>query len=193
MATLTIRDNGEGMDAIGLEHCLEPLFTSKAQGSGLGLSECHGVIRQHGGTMTVESRRGKGTSVTIRVPLVAEESGTSHRVADPVDWSSRSHPAVLYVEDDPQVRLAIRDMLEILGVECTFAGSGPEALRQLEHSSVDLLLCDFGLPEMNGGEVLQHVKNRWPNLPVVITSGWSESITMNQSQPDEFLPKPVRM
>lgn len=193
MATLTIRDNGRGMDANELEHCLEPFFTSKAQGSGLGLSECHGVVRQHGGTMTMESGRGQGTSVTIRVPLVPEESRTSRHAADSPEWSSCATPAVLYVEDDPQVRIAIRDMLEILGVECTFAGSGPEALRQLEHNSVDLLLCDFGLPEMNGGEVLQHVKDRWPDLPVVITSGWSESVTVNQTQPDEFLPKPVRM
>ena len=192
-ALLRVRDNGAGMSPDELKHCLEPFYTSRSRGTGLGLSECHGVVRQHGGDLTIDSVPGTGTTVTISLPQDRSRSATADSRPVATDTDLPASGRVLYIDDNELVRTAIDSMFRALGTECEFASDGLAALDLLDQSSFDLVLCDYGLPGLNGGEVLQRIKSRWPDLPVVITSGWSEPMTADQLPPDGFLPKPVRM
>ncbi len=198
-AVIEVQDDGPGMSPEQLDRCLEPFFTSKPKGSGLGLSECHGIVRQHGGAMQIESNLERGTSVRIQLPSDQRHAENPDHVVpdDPWDTSTApdihngGSPTVLYVDDDEMVRESTAALFHSIGLPVQLAVDGPSALEQLEQTDFDLVMCDHGLPGMNGAAVLKEIKRRWPQLPVVIVSGWSRPIAADAVQPDAFLEKPV--
>ncbi|MGB7344073.1 MAG: ATP-binding protein, partial [Pirellulaceae bacterium] len=201
-AMITVEDDGCGMSADQLEHCLEPFFTSKSKGSGLGLSECHGIVRQHRGTLDVTSEPGRGTIVSIELPLSAHPYRDSIETERPaialVDNNSTKFPEskessqrVLYIDDDECVRSSTVSLLSALGVSVEAVSDGPAGLARLEQSEFSLVLCDQGMPDMDGIAVLGEIKKRWPDTPVVIISGWSLPNLHGAVPPDGFLVKPV--
>jgi PAS domain S-box-containing protein len=187
---LTVRDTGEGMDEATLRHAMEPFFTTKGpgKGTGLGLSMVHGVAEQSGGWFTLRSRKGEGTTAELWLPA-AEKQGPA------VDRSEReSNDArvdrvplvVLAVDDDGLVLTNTVAMLDDLGHTGIAASSGKEALEILGHQdSVDLVITDYAMPHMTGLQLADAIKREWPELPVIIATGFAEM----ESEVQPVLPK----
>jgi two-component system, cell cycle sensor histidine kinase and response regulator CckA len=174
---LAISDTGIGMDAAVMSRMFEPFFTTKpkGRGTGLGLATVYGIVEQSGGTLAVESEPGKGS--TFRVAFPRAEGPTPFSSAKP---SRTSRPdieaSVLVVEDDPLVRGLLNRVLDRAGYHVTIAKTPAEALEVVRaHAmSIDLLITDIMLPEMNGRQLAERVVDAYPAAKVLFMSGYTE-------------------
>ena len=176
---LSVVDTGVGMDPTILARATEPFFTTKAigKGTGLGLSMIFGLAEQMHGTLCLQSTVGQGTTVDLWLPAVA--SGDDERVETPIvvqAVSGASRPLkILAVDDDSLILMNISALLEDLGHEVIEAMSGAEALdRFAEHSDIDILITDQGMPNMTGAKLAEHIREIRPNVPIIIASGYCE-------------------
>ncbi|MBM4461092.1 MAG: response regulator [Chloroflexi bacterium] len=154
-----------------LPRIFEPFFTTKGpgRGSGLGLAQVHGIVKQHGGEIGVSSEVGVGTAFAIYLPAVAAAAEPAVAPAEP---SAGAGQTILIVEDDPILREALTDIVELLGYRTLSAAHGRQALTLLDqHAEIGLILSDLVMPEMGGRALLQKVKDRGLTTPVVILSG----------------------
>jgi signal transduction histidine kinase len=188
-----VSDNGIGMSAEIRQRAPEPFFTTKGlRRRGLGLSLSYGIIRKHHGTLTIESTEGRGTTVTFTLP-----TSQSRRVreAERADLGGAEQMVILLVDDDPGVRATIASLLADDGHTVVEAGGGAEALSRLDATEkFDLLMTDLGMPKMNGWELIRSAKQKRPELPVVLVTGWGESPRgrcPSDPEPDAILAKPV--
>jgi signal transduction histidine kinase len=190
---ISVIDSGTGMPPDVLQRVFEPFFTTKesGKGTGLGLSMVYGFVQQSGGDVQVESAPGKGT--TIRLFLPRSESAAVTRVADdegalPVLGQGET---ILVVEDDANVRQVTVSTLESLGFSVRQAGSGDEAAAMLQNGSdVQIVLSDVKMPGMTGIELARLVKEQWPSVNVLLTSGYVEA--EERMDEFEFIHKPFR-
>nr|WP_246408186.1 hybrid sensor histidine kinase/response regulator [Microvirga lupini] len=172
---VSVSDNGMGMDAATLARAIEPFFTTKGigKGTGLGLSMIHGLAVQSGGTLTLKSEVGKGTTAEIWLPQ-------SNVIAAAPAGDENARPehrtcTVLLVEDDPLVMGGTAAMLEDLDHRVVQASSGEEALRILrENASIDLVVTDHAMPGMTGLELAERIRDEWPGMPMLLASGHAE-------------------
>jgi PAS domain S-box-containing protein len=175
---LSVVDEGEGMDAATLERAREPFFTTKGvgKGTGLGLSMVHGFAEQCGGSLTIVSQQGHGTTVSLWLPVApaAGEAEETTDIAAPFAPPVTEPLVILAVDDDDLVLTNTAGMLEELGHTVFLATSGLDALRVLEQGSVDLVITDFAMPGMNGMQLGDEIEKRLPGLPVVIITGFAE-------------------
>ncbi|MGE5536137.1 MAG: PAS domain S-box protein [Acidobacteriota bacterium] len=173
---LSIADNGEGMDAETAARATEPFFTTKGvgKGTGLGLSMVHGLATQSGGTLVVKSRKGEGTTVEIWLPAVAAEPAGRKESAKRMRDVTERHYTILAVDDDSLVLMNTVTMLEELGHKVFEAYSGREALEVLRREKVDLVIADQAMPQMTGIELAEAIRNEWPEMPVVLATGYTE-------------------
>ncbi|HET6182058.1 MAG TPA: response regulator [Acetobacteraceae bacterium] len=174
---LAVRDTGTGMPADVARRAFEPFFTTKpvGRGSGLGLSQAYGTVRQLGGTIRIESRPGEGTSILVYLqPAAANDAGP--QAAAPMRRNREARRRrVLLVDDDHPVRATIAAVLTHRGYEVVEASGGDEALDLLESEPPpDVLLTDVVMPQMTGPELARRVRLRWPGLPVVFISGYTD-------------------
>ncbi|MBL9087500.1 MAG: PAS domain S-box protein [Planctomycetia bacterium] len=180
---LSVEDDGTGMDRATLARIFEPFFTTKpaGQGTGLGLPTVHGIVRQSGGHVAVESTPGKGSSFSVYLPRFA---GHVEAAAPPeVDLGAfAGHETVLVVEDQDGVRELVRAWLEGLGYAVIVATDGLDALDVAERLKrpVDLLLTDVVMPRLGGREVAERLLARWPGLQVVYMSGYTSDVIARQ-------------
>ncbi|MEP6687951.1 MAG: PAS domain S-box protein [Gemmatimonadales bacterium] len=177
---LTVSDTGTGMDAATLSHAFEPFFTTKpvGQGTGLGLSMVHGIVRQHGGQVWASSVPGAGTIIQMYFPAAEGTAGHSDagaRLAGPVRQAGSA--AVLVVEDEPVVRELARRSLEEAGLMVMEAENGRRAWDMLTAASEppELVLTDLVMPVMDGRTLGEAIQRRWPELPVLYTSAYPGS------------------
>lgn len=175
---LAVRDTGTGMSDEVLQKAFEPFFTTKevGKGSGLGLAQVFGFAKQSGGGARIETELGVGTTVKVYLPRVAEPAHAS-RVPEDDEGPllADASNTVLLVDDDHSVREVTAQMLRNLGYAVIEADSGRKVLELLEQgTSPDLLLADFAMPGMNGGELARAVLSRYPKLPVVFITGYAE-------------------
>ncbi len=175
---LSVTDTGLGMDEVTLTHIFEPFFTTKSQekGTGLGLSTTYGIIRQHAGTIAVDSTPGEGSLFRIWLPITdgtPETAGTCRG-----ETMLMGSELLLYVEDEPAVREVTTELLERMGYRVLPAATPHEALAILERQNPHpaLLLTDVILPEMNGRELSERVKVMAPEIKVLFTSGYSRNL-----------------
>ncbi len=172
---LSVSDTGSGMDEATARRAVEPFFSTKGvgKGTGLGLSMVHGLASQLGGSMHITSRPGHGTRIDLLLPV-------SHvAVAAPraVDTALASHfiGRALIVDDEPLVRMATADMLESLHYRTTEATSADEAERLLVMGErFDLVVTDHMMPGMLGSELASLIRRKWPQIPVLIVSGYAD-------------------
>ena len=187
-AEVELTDDGSGMNQEQLDRCLEPFYSTKVTGSGLGLSECRGIIRQHGGLMSVTSVEGEGTTVSLRLPI---HSGVPVPPAAERRYNPLSTAKILVVDDDEPVATATAQLLATtLQADVKYALNAADMLAILEQQSFDLLVLDQGLPDMDGLTALMQVKARWPDLLVIMVSGWSLPRIDDGPRPDSFISKP---
>lgn len=167
IARLTVRDTGSGIAADTLPLVFEPFFTTKRSGTGLGLAVTQQVIVRHGGSIEVESASGKGTAFIITLPLTRAE-----RVAAPVR-QQRTVPVrrIVLIEDDIAIARGVSSLLETENVEVIAVHRGEDALDAVVTATPDAVVLDLTLPGMSGIEVFRRLTERWPDLPVVFSSG----------------------
>jgi two-component system cell cycle sensor histidine kinase/response regulator CckA len=180
-AMLAVSDTGQGMDSATASRAFEPYYTTKKAGTGLGLASVEGIVRQSGGTILLDTERGRGTTFAIYLPK--SQAGTGDEAA-PVDRASEPPPragaersgTILLVEDDPQVRDAARETLEDAGFTVLAADAPSKALAIARESTgaIDLLLTDVVLPEMSGSKPAAALAFERPSLPVLYMTGYAE-------------------
>ncbi len=174
---LAVSDTGTGMTEKVQEHLFEPFFTTKdvGQGTGLGLAQVHGIVRQHEGAIDVESAPGQGT--TFRIYLPAYEEGQ----AEPSDSATPQGESetILLVEDDEALRRAAQSVLESLGYRVMTAANGREALAlsaaprwSAREPAIDLVITDMVMPEMGGKALMQRLTQSHPNLKALGVTGY---------------------
>jgi PAS domain S-box-containing protein len=174
---LRVSDTGEGMDADTLARAREPFFTTKGvgKGTGLGLSMVHGMTEQLGGRLRIESLKGKGTSVELWIPLSHGEILPVPAAEAPIAAADGKSLVILVVDDDQLVLTNTKAMLEDFGHTVVDAISGPaalEAMRKTPH--VDMLITDQAMPQMTGMQLAAAIRVDWPNLPILLVSGYAE-------------------
>ncbi|MFD1107539.1 hybrid sensor histidine kinase/response regulator [Sphingobium olei] len=173
---LSVIDEGEGMDAATLERAREPFFTTKGvgKGTGLGLSMVHGFAQQCGGSLTISSELGKGTTVSLWLPVAEPDIGAPLVVQLDEDPAETIPLVILAVDDDDLVLTNTAGMLEDLGHTVFQASSAQDALRILERGDVDLVVTDHAMPGMTGAQLADAIESLRPDLPVIIITGFAE-------------------
>ena len=174
---LAVGDTGAGMDGATLAHATEPFFTTKGagKGTGLGLSMVHGLAAQSGGALRLSSRPGAGTTAELWLPRAqvspARAAAAPGRAAPQVPRSC----AVLVVDDDALISAATGEMLKDLGHQVIEAPSGGKALEILRAGTpIDVVVSDEAMPGMRGTELAAEIRASWPDLPVILATGYAE-------------------
>lgn len=193
---LAVSDTGCGMDRQTQSHIFEPFFTTKGEGkgSGLGLSTVFGIVTQCGGAIDVTSRVGHGTRFDLYFPSV-ESDILITAPAEPSGQPQRGTETILVVEDEPSVRMLVRDELRKLGYRVVEAKNGVEAclLATQQAGSLQLLLTDVVMPGMGGRELAQHLSIIKPDLRTLFMSGYMDDVGIMAGQEEgtsSFLQKP---
>jgi len=197
---LRVSDTGCGMTPEVRSHLFEPFFTTKGpgRGTGLGLATVSGIVEQSGGFIVVDSEVGRGTAVTIYLPVIAQDDQLEQATSSTGAVLRAEKPGlatVLLVEDEDAVRRVVRVALEACGYTVLEASSGPDAVQLMERGStpVQLLVTDVVMPEMSGGELARLLRSRHPNLKVLFVSGYNEDALVRQglfASNDRLLQKP---
>jgi signal transduction histidine kinase/CheY-like chemotaxis protein len=171
---LTVTDSGLGMDAATQARVFEPFFSTKGEGTGLGLSTAYGIVRQSGGQIFVTSAPGQGACFSIYLPVTHEVEVARGSAAAGI--SDRGSETILLVEDEEEVRVVLHQILVSRGYRVLQAGSGEEALviSRLHRGFVHLLLTDVTMPQMKGPELAQRLRSERPQTRVVFMSGYND-------------------
>ena len=183
---IIVSDSGVGMAPGVMERALEPFFTTKGpgEGTGLGLSMAYGVAQQAGGTLSIASEPARGTTVTMVLPccssmdrdpaLAVEGEQAQPAIVAPV-------ASILLVDDDPEVRETLADMISSGGHRVRQVDNGVEALSLIDADHFDLLLLDFAMPGMNGAELASEALKVQPGLKLLFLTGFSDSAAIDRA------------
>lgn len=169
---VSVSDTGTGMTEDVRQRCLEPFFSTKGKdGTGLGLSMVFGIIKRHEGTLDIQTRLGKGTTFLISFPAHAgREVVVTKKAASAFD-----HPLhILLVEDEPLVRDVMEEYLAQDGHTVTVAVDGLDGFTRFRSGAYDLVVTDMAMPEMNGDQLSQAIKEVSPGTPIVLLSGFGD-------------------
>ena len=203
MAYIKVIDDGCGMGAETINRIFDPFFTSKFTGRGLGMSVAHGIVKGHGGAITVQSEPGKGTTIAVYFPVSHETgNGRQETLTQPsvngsqTDRVSESKKlSFLVVDDEQQVRELMVEILNLLGHKTFSAVDGKEAMEIFNNNpDIDIVALDLTMPEMDGVETFQRMIQIKPDVKVILCSGYSpEEIKVRFTKgfaPEAFLKKP---
>jgi PAS domain S-box-containing protein len=192
---VSVADTGAGMSEEVLRRAVEPFFTTKdiGKGSGLGLSMVHGVATQSGGGLHIDSRLGRGTTVSVYLPRARRQSEPAE-ASEAGALVAHKRATILVVDDDVDVREVAVSGLENLGYEVLAAENGPAALDVLARvREVDLVLVDMAMPGMNGVEFIARARERHPSLPAMLVTGYADVAAFSPAEGDVVLQKPYRL
>ncbi|MGH6677343.1 MAG: ATP-binding protein, partial [Xanthobacteraceae bacterium] len=194
---LSISDTGKGIEKDVLDRVFEPFFSTKpvGQGTGLGLSQVYGFVKQTGGHVTIDSVPNQGTTITLYLPRARVEEESEQRRPDVEEKvQAQAQGTVLVVEDDPDVRAYSAELLRDLGYRVREAGNAKTALETLRESNdFTLLFSDVGLPGMNGTELAEEARRLRPQLKVLLTTGYAQDALIERGRFEPgvlLLPKP---
>jgi PAS domain S-box-containing protein len=195
-AALVVTDTGRGMDRATLGRIFEPFFTTKGvgEGTGLGLSTVYGIMKQSDGFIWVYSEPGLGTTFKLYFPVVGHAPKDTEPL--PPTPPGRTEELILVVEDEPMVRSMMARILRDCGYSVLEAASGREALEVLEAQTVpaSLIVADVVMPDIGGREMAAQVAKRWPDVPVLFTSGYTGLEVISRGlleEGREFVQKPL--
>jgi PAS domain S-box-containing protein len=195
-AALIVTDTGHGMDRATLSRIFEPFFTTKGvgAGTGLGLSTVYGIVKQSGGFIWAYSEPGLGTTFKLYFPL-AKSAPTLPPMEERAP-GGRTEEVLLIAEDEPMVREIMARTLKECGYSVREAANGQEALQLLEAApdQVNLIVADVVMPDMGGRDMAARVAERWPDIPVLFTSGYTGLDVVRRGlleEGREFLQKPL--
>ncbi|PJI92083.1 PAS/PAC sensor hybrid histidine kinase [Yoonia maricola] len=197
---ISVTDTGRGMGPDTQQRVFEPFYTTKpvGHGTGLGLAMVYGFVRQSGGHVTIYSEIGHGTTIALYFPVLGEGSAQHPAVPPkPLEQRASANQTVLVVEDNPQVRKLTTVRLRNLGYRVQEAASGDHAAEVLQQDNdIDVVFTDLVMPgELDGLALARHVVASYPNLRILLTSGYAEDILNRQSANEpgvKILRKPYR-
>jgi len=170
LVVLSVSDTGVGIPEEIKEKIFDPFFTTRAaKGTGLGLSVTYGIINKHGGSIEVESTKGKGATFYIMLPMAEGVKEAQRPEGEPLIVKPTK---ILLVDDDPEVSDILGLTLQQLGHRVRIATSGKEALSALKQGDYRLVITDLGMPDMSGRDVARAVKDLKPGTPVMLITGW---------------------
>ncbi|WP_206455612.1 ATP-binding protein [Aurantimonas marina] len=177
---LSVTDTGQGMDAETVSRAIEPFFSTKelGKGTGLGLSMIHGLAVQLNGALRLESHVGRGTTAELWLPATTAVAHPEPVIADSNEilaGDAVPRSTILFVDDDFLIAMSTVDMLEDLGHEVIEANSGAAALEILRGPDpIDLMITDYSMPKMNGGQLTEEARRLRPDLPILLATGYAE-------------------
>ncbi len=198
---LTVSDTGHGVAPEMLERIFDPYFTTKekGEGTGLGLSVVHGIVKDHRGTITVESELGEGTAVHIFLPRMehAKEAAVETEESR-LGGTPTGHERILFIDDEQALVDIGKQLLELLGYEVTTRTSSIEALElfQAQPNKFDLVITDMTMPNMTGEKLAKELMIIRRDIPIILCTGFSEQITEKEAKEigiREFVMKPLVM
>jgi len=192
-----VTDTGIGMTPEILGRLFEPFFTTKevGKGTGLGLATCYGIVKQSGGHIVVSSEPGRGTTFRIYLPGVEVAPAPAVKREEP-QALPRGTETILLVEDEPSLRKLAMTILRNLGYNVLTADNGIEALRvadENQDAKIGLLLTDVVMPKLGGKALADGIHEKYPDVKVLFSSGWTADTIVHQGILDEglaFLAKP---
>jgi PAS domain S-box-containing protein len=191
---LRVKDSGIGMSNETIQKVFDPFFSTKGpKGIGLGMSVAYGVITRHQGRILLNSELGRGTTCTIRLPAV--EQPEMH-VNSQRPSSNEEKKRILVIDDEDIIREFMQEMLVAANFEADVAATGSEGIELFERNTYNLVFSDLGLPGMSGWEVARILKQRKPDIPLILLSGWGiqlDDVRVKQSGVDLVLSKPCQM
>jgi signal transduction histidine kinase/CheY-like chemotaxis protein len=193
---ICVSDTGCGIPADAIERVFEPFYTTKGvgKGTGLGLSQVYGFAKQSGGEIRVESEPGRGTTFTMCLPRAAAPPPPAERdTAEAPPLGARGD--LLVVEDNEQVGNFAAQILDELGFSASLARDADEAIRLLEQEPGRFVavFTDVVMPGRSGIDLAREIRDRWPRLPVVLTSGYSEVLAQGENHGFDLLQKPYSL
>jgi PAS domain S-box-containing protein len=172
---ISVTDTGIGMDEATLQRIFEPFFTTKemGRGTGLGLAFAHGIIKNHGGIIDIDSKKDKGTTFDIYLPASKKEVTIKEKKLE--DEILRGTETVLFVDDEDMILHVGKDIFREMGYNVLLAGSGKEAVEvyRKHKDKIDLVILDMIMPDMGGGEAYDIMKEDAPGVKVLLSSGYS--------------------
>ncbi len=193
---LKVSDSGDGMDSDTVSRAFDPFFTTRPQGSGtgLGLSVVHGIVKSHDGEIDLDSQQGKGTSVSVYLPL-AKREGAKEDSEDTI--SVYGNERILFVDDEEQLLATTEAMFKRYGYTITTYSSPVEALRvfRADPDQFDLVITDQKMPELSGIELLGLIRQSSVDIPVLLCTGYSELVNEEEAAGvgfDAMVNKPFR-
>ena len=185
---IEVRDDGRGMDGDTLGRALDPFFSTKAQGRGLGLAVVTGVVRSHGAVLDIDSAKGEGTTVRIHWPASTVEAPP----VQPPRPASLDGLRVLVVDDEPLVLRAVESLLSRAGARVRTAFDGQDGIEAYDSEGpFDLVVLDLTMPRRHGSEVMAVLRERSPALPILVMSGYPDTQASSDAH-THFLQKPFR-
>jgi PAS domain S-box-containing protein len=187
---LAVSDTGVGMDIETRRHLFEPFFTTKAKGTGLGLATSYGIIKQHGGEISVVTEPGRGTE--FRIYLNPSDQPVTATAPSNPEPAARGSEVILLVEDEGVVRKMLREVLTEQGYQVLDAASARSALAvaAAHEGPIDLLLTDVIMPEVNGYDLAERLRAARPDTKVLFMSGYTDHAMRERGGTVEFLQKP---
>jgi PAS domain S-box-containing protein len=191
LVCIAVSDDGPGMPDSVLARAFEPFFTTKpvGKGTGLGLSQIHGFAAQSGGRAEIESTPGAGTTVRVLLPR-ADIAAMPAAPRDEALPGGNGEWVVLLVEDNDRVRDFAQDLLNALDYRVVIASSAEQALDLIERDHVDIVFSDVVMPGTTGVELAEAIAARWPALPILLTTGYSDELSAGAARQFALLPKP---
>ncbi len=178
---LSVKDTGVGMDATTAARVFEPFFSTRepGRGTGLGLAVVHAIVRNHGGTVAVESRLGAGSSFRVFLPVLVDQAPPSPVPIAALEPPRAGGEHVLLVDDEPAILSAARHLLQRLGYQVTALTDGSAAVAAVRERAgeFDIVVTDLRMPGMTGVEVARAVGEVAPGLPVVLVTGFNQGWT----------------
>jgi PAS domain S-box-containing protein len=192
---LSVRDTGQGISSDLLGQIFDPFFTTKQQGegTGMGLSVVHGIVKSHGGTISVYSEPGEGSIFNVYLPAIESSSEQKAREEKPVPTGTER---ILFVDDEQALVKMGKQLLEFLGYKVTTSTSSIEALElfKVQPDKFDLVITDLTMPNMTGDELAQKLMAIRPDIPVILCTGFSTKMTAEKTKKmgiRAFVLKPV--
>jgi CheY-like chemotaxis protein len=193
---ITVSDTGRGIDSEIIDRVFDPYFTTKETGkgsSGMGLAVVHGIVKNHDGTITVDSQPGEGTVFTILFPVVKEKPVMEAGTPDEIPHGNET---ILFIDDEELIVNMTKKMLEHLGytVETKISPVGALALFQSNPDHFDLVITDMTMPEMTGAKLSVKLKDIRPDIPIIICTGHSSLIDEKRAKAmgiAEYIIKPI--
>ena len=175
--SVSVSDNGSGMDEEVCHRCMEPFFTTKkGRGVGLGLGVVYGIARRHNAQVTIESTEGSGTKVIVEFPVSHSSSAPKPREVTIQAPKPLRKLRILAVEDEPSIRDVLSLYLAEDGHSVELAADGTEALEKFEKGQFDLLLTDYSMPNMNGDDLAAAIRERDPRIRIALLTGFGSQL-----------------